>query len=64
MFLRGGRFIFQWVHARAPVGCSLRGLEEVVDSFGGSATFVWVCYVLEGWKVYFSMGARERTRRV
>jgi hypothetical protein len=52
------------VHARAPVGCSLRGLEEVVDSFGGSATFVWVCYVLEGWKVYFSMGARERTRRV
>jgi hypothetical protein len=28
-------FSFRWVHASAPIGCSPRGLEGVVDSFGG-----------------------------
>jgi hypothetical protein len=43
VFFRSGRFSFRWMRASAPVWCSPRGPEGVVDSFGGLILYCCWC---------------------
>jgi hypothetical protein len=44
-FKRYDMLVFQWVRVSAPAGCSPRGPEGVVDSFGGFLFFNRFCLI-------------------